>query len=200
MSDKVLPEALIEELLPCPFCGNEHPFLEGPTYARHVTCNNHECQASILSDATDAEAIISWNTRASPSSRVLQDEGVVAWAFCPECGSEEIRYEEGRHKQCANCGQEWFSDIDYTDVCAKNLRRLFAAPPAILPSTIGCSVGVSEDAGLFWRWASDNKWRMLGTLSDDALANFVRDQEKIAPVVISRLFALPTKDPDNANS
>jgi hypothetical protein len=46
----------------------------------------------------------------------------IEWAFCPECGSEEIRYEEGRHKQCANCGQEWFSDLDYRDVVAKNLR------------------------------------------------------------------------------
>lgn len=48
------------------------------------------------------------------------------WTFCPECGSEEVRYEEGRHKQCAACGQEWFSDLNYVDVVQKNLCRLTA--------------------------------------------------------------------------
>lgn len=52
----------------------------------------------------------------------------MTWQFCPECGCEEVRYEEGRHKQCARCGQEWFSDIDYLDVVARNLRRLSASP------------------------------------------------------------------------
>lgn len=67
--------------------------------------------------------------QATPTS----GEQVVGWTFCPECGCEEIRYEEGRHKQCANCGQEWFSDLNYLDVTAKNLRRLFVAPPSPLP-------------------------------------------------------------------
>jgi len=53
----------------------------------------------------------------------------VAWGYCPECGSEDVRYEEGDHKQCAACRQEWFAYIDYSDVVQKNLRRLFAAPP-----------------------------------------------------------------------
>jgi NADH pyrophosphatase NudC (nudix superfamily) len=45
------------------------------------------------------------------------------WIYCPECGSEEIRHEEGVHKQCAVCLQEWFSDIDYTDVVAANVVK-----------------------------------------------------------------------------
>lgn len=43
------------------------------------------------------------------------------WTYCPECGSTEIRHAEGDHKQCACCLQEWFADIDYTDVVRTNL-------------------------------------------------------------------------------
>ena len=57
----------------------------------------------------------------------------VAWAYCPECGSLDVRHEEGSHKQCATCFQEWFSDIDYSDVVQQNLNRLYTAPPAAAP-------------------------------------------------------------------
>ena len=53
------------------------------------------------------------------------------WSYCPECGSFDVRYEEGSHKQCAICFQEWFSDIDYSDVVQQNLNRLYAAPVSI---------------------------------------------------------------------
>lgn len=54
------------------------------------------------------------------------------WEYCPECGSEDIHYEEGRHKQCNNCHQEWYSDIDYTEVVMGNLAKRFAQPsPAV---------------------------------------------------------------------
>lgn len=46
------------------------------------------------------------------------------WHFCPECGSDQIRHEEGRHKQCAVCHQEWFSDTDYTAEVQINLGKL----------------------------------------------------------------------------
>lgn len=45
------------------------------------------------------------------------------WGYCPECGSEEVRHEEGEHKQCAACRQEWFADIDYTDVVRGHLAK-----------------------------------------------------------------------------
>ena len=48
------------------------------------------------------------------------------WSYCPECGSEYVRHHEGEHKQCANCHQEWFSDIDYTDVVRKHLSSKFS--------------------------------------------------------------------------
>jgi len=54
----------------------------------------------------------------------------VAWRYCPECGSEELHHEEGEHKQCANCHQEWFSDIDYSEVVRGNLQKLKAEQPA----------------------------------------------------------------------
>lgn len=56
-----------------------------------------------------------------------QQEPVI-WSYCPECGSEELHHEEGMHKQCGNCHQEWFSDIDYSDVVQHNLSNLYAAP------------------------------------------------------------------------
>lgn len=43
------------------------------------------------------------------------------WGHCPECGCKEVRHEEGTRKQCAQCHQEWFSHIDYSDVVAKHL-------------------------------------------------------------------------------
>lgn len=43
------------------------------------------------------------------------------WAYCPECGCEELHHEQGEHKQCANCYQEWFSSVDYSDVVQKHL-------------------------------------------------------------------------------
>lgn len=53
--------------------------------------------------------------------------GVKSWGYCPECGEMEIHYERGNHKQCAKCYQEWFSDIDYSEVVRGNLNRLFRA-------------------------------------------------------------------------
>lgn len=43
------------------------------------------------------------------------------WSFCPECGSESIRYKEGDHRQCGNCFQEYFSDVDHTAVVMAHL-------------------------------------------------------------------------------
>lgn len=45
------------------------------------------------------------------------------WEYCPECGSEEIRHQEGDHKQCEVCHQEWFSDLYYTDTVKANLKN-----------------------------------------------------------------------------
>lgn len=60
-----------------------------------------------------------------------QQGETVVWSFCPECGSPEIRHQQGKHKQCDDCHQEWFSDIDYSEVVRGNLYRLYRhAQPA----------------------------------------------------------------------
>jgi hypothetical protein len=48
---------------------------------------------------------------------------VYTWGYCPECGSKEIHHEEGTHKQCKLCSQEWFSDVDYSGVVAAYLAE-----------------------------------------------------------------------------
>jgi putative hemolysin len=70
---------------------------------------------------------------AAPTSDQQAGAVAAAWAYCPECGSEEIRYEEGGHKQCAICHQEWWTDVDYSDVVRKHLHewKYGAAPAAI---------------------------------------------------------------------
>jgi len=54
----------------------------------------------------------------------------VSWSFCPECGCKELHHEEREHKQCKNCHQEWFSDIDYSETVRWNLQKLKAVRPA----------------------------------------------------------------------
>lgn len=53
------------------------------------------------------------------------------WTYCPECGNTELHHAEGMHKQCV-CGQEWFSDIDYTDVVRGHLAKI-APLLAVMP-------------------------------------------------------------------
>ena len=44
--------------------------------------------------------------------------------FCPECGSEEISKGDGKSLFCNNCHQEFFSDTDYSDAIAYNMRKM----------------------------------------------------------------------------
>ncbi len=51
---------------------------------------------------------------------------VLPWPYCPECGDGKPRAaaytNDPTIRQC-NCLQEWFTDIDYTDVVQKNLAK-----------------------------------------------------------------------------
>lgn len=47
----------------------------------------------------------------------------MTWTYCPECGSKSLHHQEGEHKQCAVCHQEWFSDIDYSETVRGNLEK-----------------------------------------------------------------------------
>lgn len=46
---------------------------------------------------------------------------VVPWEYCPECGSDRIQRGDGTQNFCKDCHQEWYTDIDYTDVVRQNL-------------------------------------------------------------------------------
>lgn len=109
------------ELLKCPFCGKE------PRYVPADYVDNHgqpwpfaECNPCNVGAPVEF-----WNKRTNNGRGE-----VVAWSYCPECGCEELHHEVGEHKQCANCHQEWFSDIDYSDVVRGNLQKLKAEQPA----------------------------------------------------------------------
>ncbi len=59
-----------------------------------------------------------------------RDEGLAReaelreWKFCPECGSEDLHHQEGTHKQCGHCYQEYWSDLDYSQVVRGHLAKL----------------------------------------------------------------------------
>lgn len=44
------------------------------------------------------------------------------WKYCPECGCDKVSYKNLNHRCCADCGQEWFTDVDYTDVVRHHLK------------------------------------------------------------------------------
>lgn len=49
-----------------------------------------------------------------------------AWGFCPECGSEKYTNENflgNGSRFCESCGQDWWTDVDYSDTVAKILQR-----------------------------------------------------------------------------
>ena len=83
----------------------------------------------------------------------MTDEEKPKWSYCPECGSDKIHHAEGDHKQCAVCFQEWFADIDYTDVVQKNLanRHTLTADKAKLVEALK---PLAERAERF----ADNSW------------------------------------------
>jgi len=54
------------------------------------------------------------------------------WEYCPECGSEQIHQEEGDHKQCAGCYQEWFADMDYSGVVRAHLGGKYRDKDAVI--------------------------------------------------------------------
>jgi hypothetical protein len=47
----------------------------------------------------------------------------VAWDYCPECGCEKTDGGFLGSKFCADCGQEWFPDLDYTSVVRIHLSN-----------------------------------------------------------------------------
>ena len=141
------------ELLPCPFCGSNPALPDGYGTQYEIECSGcgqatssiQICDLMTIDERADdmfndyrygeefierakLAAIESWNNRVEPADQHQEDPAV--WSYCPECGCEETHHEEGKHKQCANCHQEWFSDIDYSEVVRGNLQKLKAEQPA----------------------------------------------------------------------
>lgn len=114
--------------------------------------------------------------------------------YCPECGSAQSDKLGGKHFQCSDCGQEYFTTTDYSDVVQGNLLRLFkAAKPAALsapqPEAAPMAAQGGEDAALrdklrhladFWKRLASNSTgdpnaceRRLAAI--DACADELRD-------------------------
>lgn len=79
-------DALVRELLPCPFCGSDElshgwssPGYDGSPSTGNVEC--HNCNALIYSAGGESSAITAWNTRSTPQPKPLdppaQDEVVL---------------------------------------------------------------------------------------------------------------------------
>lgn len=113
------------ELLNCPFCGKEPRYVP----ADYVDNHGQPWPFSECNPCNVGAPVEFWNKRAAKPTGEQ-----VAWSYCPECGSEKIHHQEGEHKQCAECHQEWFSDIAYKDVVRGHLKKIKAeqaAPVAV---------------------------------------------------------------------
>ena len=113
--------------------------------------------------------------RALLADPVVERQEPVAWTYCPECGSEDLHHEQGEHKQCANCHQEWFSDIDYSEVVRGNLEKLKASPPA--------SVAVVLEYGQTCPCCGEYK-REIGSYQTDPIGPMVHEFIPFQPACI----------------
>lgn len=108
-------------LLPCPLCGKDARYVP----ADYIDGMGEPWPFAECDPCNVGAPVEFWNKRTNNGRGE-----VVAWSYCPECDCEELHHEVGEHKQCANCHQEWFSDIDYSDVVRGNLQKLKASQPA----------------------------------------------------------------------
>lgn len=109
------------------------------------------------------------------AERKVVNKPKLEWEYCPECGSYEVSYEEGIHKQCADCSQEWFSDVDYTDVVRSHLQDncLGKVKPTLEwwdyeNDQMICNPPVGTHLGI--TWGSKTSWHTAVVLPNDTLA------------------------------
>jgi DNA repair exonuclease SbcCD ATPase subunit len=63
-------------------------------------------------------------TQLAEMTKTHESASIVPWVYCPECGNGSFHVDESiskTHRQCIGCGQEWFCDINYSDVMQENL-------------------------------------------------------------------------------
>ena len=74
-----------------------------------------------------------------PRQQLSERPGMKKWSYCPECGNTEVENKnllgEG-FRNCSACGQEWWTNVDYSETIPKILRyrkaeiaQLKAQPP-----------------------------------------------------------------------
>lgn len=105
------------------------------------------------------------------------------WGYCPECGCEEVRHEEGEHKQCAQCHQEWWSDIDYSEEVRTHLAGRYRDKDEIirrLEQQLAVSVALSappamDERAAFEAWVITRKvcTHKGGHLKKDSAGNYL---------------------------
>ena len=79
------------------------------SWGRSQLCIDHDVLVAKIAEALE---------QASPAWR--------EWKYCPECGSDNNRRDASlckTHRQCEDCKQEWFTDIDYSSCIKKFLKE-----------------------------------------------------------------------------
>lgn len=60
-------------------------------------------------------------------------------------------------------------------------------------STLNRSAPIAEPVAWQWSWADKDHWQVFGVgVSDAARADFIRDQERIAPIIVRPLYTHPS--------
>ena len=96
---------MMNELLPCPFCGGEAQVRGSFMDGFRVECCGL-CFASTQRYRTEAEAIAAWNTRCAGTCRKA-NINEPDWLVCSECGCQTKGDQYGElPKFCSNCGRE----------------------------------------------------------------------------------------------
>lgn len=49
------------------------------------------------------------------------------WDYCPECGGLEFLSGINGERECIECKQSWFIDVDYTEVIRKHINSWYAS-------------------------------------------------------------------------
>lgn len=156
------PDAAMPDILIAKTLEGQHIVSWNDWIIRGVKGELYPCKPDIF-EATYSPADTSSPSHGAQTTAEALTE-LRPWGYCPECGSTEIHYEQGDHKQCV-CGQEWFADLDYTGVVRKHLAEWFSASHStdLLTARSQIEALTTERdnlrkviAGCDWYWPADD--------------------------------------------